>query len=273
MHFSREATERRKRRIRQMTVEDGKRRRALVRRSQVRARDEREREREKEKEEDDTRDRERKGGRGKEREKERGPGAGPPGLLLREGGSSESIRTVSPADTHPRPTPLSARRPVRRLVRGTPTGRPTTFSAAPQFSPLFPFITREEEEWVGRPRRRERPSLFLSYPSPRPSSTSSSFSFRLPHPPGSRSYDLHPSCLAELPSFSPSDSFLPAFPRPLTYELDLLETRAASNAVFPSLLILTAPFRSRLPSSIRRPSFAFFHPLWPLPSRYFSSFL
>jgi len=118
--------------------------------------------------------------------KERGPGAGPPGLLLREGGSSESIRTVSPADTHPPSTSPSSHPParsVRRLVRSTPTGRPTTFSAAPQFSPLFPFITARRK--VGGSTPEAGAAIFISLlPSISTSSFSSSFSFRLLHPPG-----------------------------------------------------------------------------------------
>lgn len=131
-------------------------------------------------------------------EKKRGPGAGPPSSFLREGDSSESIRTVSPADTS-----ASSRTPlVRRLIRGTPTGRPTTFSSASQFSPLFPFITaRRQSGWVDP--REAGAAIFISllpsfYPRPPLSPPVSPFVSPIHHLRG-RSYDLHPSCLAELP--------------------------------------------------------------------------
>lgn len=205
-------------------------------------------------------------------------------MLLREGGSSESIRTVSPADTHPRPphtlpAPLSTHPSpvagVRRLVRGTPTGRPTTFSAAPQFSPLFPFITARRKRWVGRPRRRERPSLFLSYPPPRPPLPPPASPFVSTPSTRGRSYDLHPSCLAELPLSLPFLTLSCPLPSPTDVrEPDLLETRAASNGVFPPLLILTArPALTTVVSPIRRPSSALPRPCPRLPAGYFSSFL
>jgi len=137
-------------------------------------------------------------------EKERGPGAGPPGLLLREGGSSESIRTVSPADTHPRPphppTPSQSSTPSpRSSPRSWHPYRPTYHlqRCSSVFSP-FSFYYREVEEWVGRPWRRERPSLFLSYPPPRPPLSPPASPFVSSILQG-RSYDLHPSCLAEFP--------------------------------------------------------------------------
>jgi len=70
---------------------------------------------------------------------------------------------------------------------------------------------------VGRPRRRERPSLFLSYPPSRPplSPPASPFVSSIHR---ARSYDLHPSCLAELPLSLPLRLFLALFPRPLTCE-------------------------------------------------------
>lgn len=112
------------------------------------------------------------------------------------------------------------------------------------FSP-FSFYYREVDEWVGRPRRRERPSLFLSYPPPRPPlpPPASPFVSSIHRPTGvGRSYDLHPSCLAELPLSLPLTLSCPV-PSPTDVrELDLLETRAASNGVFPPLLILTAPY-------------------------------
>lgn len=94
---------------------------------------------------------------------------------------------------------------------------------------------------MGRPRRRERPSLFLSYPPPRPPlpPPASPFVSSIHRPTGvGRSYDLHPSCL---PLSLPLTLSCP-LPSPTDVrELDLLETRAASNGVFPPLLILTAP--------------------------------
>lgn len=105
-------------------------------------------------------------------------------------------------------------------------------------------------------------AIFISLlPSTSTSSSSSGFSFRLSsihRPTGvGRSYDLHPSCLAELPLSLPLTLSCP-LPSPTDVrELDLLETRAASNGVFPPLLILTAPrsLRSRATgvSSTRRP--------------------
>lgn len=140
-------------------------------------------------------------------EKERGPGAGPPGLLLREGGSSESIRTVSPANTHPLAPPPSSPAPRSSpRSRGTPTGRPTTFSSAPQFSPLFPFITaRRKSGWVdpggGSGHLYFSPTLHLDLLFLLRLLLSSPTSYR---PTGvGRSYDLHPSCLAELPHSLP----------------------------------------------------------------------
>lgn len=208
-----------KRRVRRITVEGGKLRSTCSQKPGSRARREREEnerqresKRERKREKDDVRPRERAEKR--QREKERGPGASPPSLLLREGGSSESIRTVSPADTHPRPphppVPLSPlpRRPVRRLVRGTPTGRPTTFSAAPQFSPLFPFITaRWKSGWVdpggGSGHLYFSPTLHLDLlflhrlllSSPPSTGVGPTTSIRLASPSS---------------PFSPSDSFLPA---------------------------------------------------------------
>lgn len=64
----------------------------------------------------------------------------PPGAHLQEGGSSESIRTVS----------------SRRSL--APTNRPNYRPTYTHFRPLFPFITVR----VGLAWRRQRPSLLLS---------------------------------------------------------------------------------------------------------------
>lgn len=121
------------------------------------------------------------------------------------------------------------------FVRGTPTGQPTTFSSAPQFSPLFPFITVRRArwfEWVARPRRHERPSLFLSYPPPRPSpppTTSPFVSFISSRPGPTTSIRLaSPSSPPTLsaPPLHESPSFSPSSPVSLshTWKLDLWET-------------------------------------------------
>lgn len=133
-------------------------------------------------------------------EEKRGPGAGPPSLLLREGGSSESIRTVSPADTHPPATPPS--RPPLVLPFIASFVAPLQADLPPSalllsFLPFFLLLPRGGTVGGSTPER-ERPSLFLSYPPPRPPLSPPASPFVSSIHRG-RSYDLHPSCLAELP--------------------------------------------------------------------------
>lgn len=121
-------------------------------------------------------------------DRERGPGASPPGLLLREGGSSESIRTVSPADTHPRPPhPLSTSpSPVALFVASFVA--PLQADLPPSalllsFLPFFLLLPRGGR--VGGSTPEAGAAIFISLlPSISTSSFSSGFSFRLLHPPG-----------------------------------------------------------------------------------------
>lgn len=176
-------------------------------------------------------------------------------MLLREGGSSESIRTVSPADTHPLghptlPSPLVAPF-VASFVAPLQADLPPS-ALLLSFLPFFLLLPRGGIVGGSTPER-ERPSLFLSYPPSRPPLSPPASPFVSSIHRG-RSYDLYPSCLAELPLSLPLTLSCPLPSPSLTCELDLLETRAASNGVFPPLLILTALLSSTSVSPIRRPS-------------------
>lgn len=165
--------------------------------------------------------------KGEDREGEKSRSGSTRLLLLREGGSSESIRTVSPADA-----------PPFVAVRSWHPHRPTYHLrlCSSVFSP-FSFYYREESKVVrvGGSAPEARAAIFISLlPSTSTLSSSYDLSFRLLHLLPAWSYDLHPSCLAELtthPLSPPSTSLLlsplsPSSPVSLshTWKLDLWET-------------------------------------------------
>lgn len=110
---------------------------------------------------------------------------------------------------------------------------------------------------VGGSAPEARAAIFISLlPSTSTLSSSYDLSFRLLHLLRARSYDLHPSCLAELTLFPPS---LTLSSSPDSHPLQpscsrargssTFRKRVPSNLVFPRLLILAATLRY------------FFHPL------------
>lgn len=113
---------------------------------------------------------------------------------------------------------------------------------------------------MGRPRRRERPSLFLSYPPPRPPLSPPASPFVSSIHRG-RSYDLHPSCLAELPLSLPL-----TLSCPLLSPTDVRARPFGNESRFQRCLSTSSysyrppcpPYR-RVPS-IRRPSSALARP-------------
>lgn len=180
--------------------------------------------------------------KGEDREGEKSRSGSTRLLLLREGGSSESIRTVSPADA-----------PPFVAVRSWHPHRPTYHLqlCSSVFSP-FSFYYREESKVVrvGGSAPEARAAIFISLlPSTSTLSSSYDLSFRLLHLLPAWSYDLHPSCLAELTTHPlcppPSTSLLLSHPlvpsRFRTRGSSTFGKRVPSNPVFPHLLILAAP--------------------------------